>query len=431
MMSARRISRVLAATLAVLPSAVLAQSEERFGTDISATAGYSNNPFAYGDGDSGTGVIGLDILPSYQILTARSTATISGAINLQQYLRRYGRNDSYSGAVDYVLRPSERVTAHGRIDLSSAVIGFFNNSLPIFAGPGLVGTPTGVPGIVPITPGITPVIPTVGIGTVPLSDIGLFGFRNRRKLARASGDVSTGLSARDSLTVSGYAEAARYRGLQRFGDYEAYSGSLGYSRQVSERFNVGVRGSASFFNYRQANSDTRAYPVEATVSGRLSALWSINGALGVTFVDSDAIGSTRKTSLSGSVNLCRRGELSTMCFQAARSVSPTGLVGTQYVTSAGLNWSKQLSERENLSLGLSYSKIGGDEIRLIQNGVQMGGLPLQNEFAQGTVGYDRQISQRLRFIASANYSKLLGGNAGRPDNYGGQIGLSYHLGDVR
>ncbi|MCR8526414.1 hypothetical protein WB334_25890, partial [Escherichia coli] len=145
--------------------------------------------------------------------------------------------------------------------------------------------------------------------------------------------------------------------------------------------------------------------------------WTADGALGVTFVDSGAAGSTRQTSLSGSGNLCRRGEVSTLCLQASRQVSPTGFAGTQYVTTAGLNWARRLGERENLTLSANYSNVGGDDARLIPDGV-----PLQTEFGQLVAGYDRQLTRRLRLVASASYRQLFGGNDGRPKDFGGQLG---------
>jgi len=409
----------IAVGLLALPSVAAAQSEERLSADVSATAGYSNNPFSVTGNDTGSALLTLDFAPRYQILTERSTITLSGDANLQQYARRYGRNDSYSGALDYVLRPSEHITAHTRLDLSTSVLGSFTGLQPGF-GTVATGGST-VPGTT------TPVVPIpASTSFVPITDIGLFGLRNRRKLARLSGDVSWGLSLRDSLTVSGYAEATRYSSLPQFGNYEAYSGSLGYSRRVSDRMTVGLRGSASSFQYRTANNNSRVFPVEATASGRLSERWTVDGALGVTFVQSDAVGSTNRTSLSGNVNLCRQGELTSTCIQAARQVSPTGLVGTQYVTSAGINWSRRLSELSNLSLNGSYSKVGGDTARLLP-----GALQLQNEFVQGTVSYDRRLRERLRLVTSAHYGRLLSGNAGRPSDFGGQVGLSYRFGDSR
>lgn len=401
----------LAFTLAALPSGASAQSTARLSADVSATAAYSSNPFSLVGTDTGSPLLTVDFSPRIQIQTQRSTVTVSANANLQQYLRSYGRNDSYSGAVDYVLRPSERTTAHARLDLSSSVLGAFNGYRPA------VGTTSGS-----ALPGAT----TPATPFVPVTDVGLFGLRSRQNLARLSGDISFGVSSRDSLTVSGFAEAARFNTAPQLGDYEAFSGSLGYSRQITDRFTIGLRASASTFNYKTPNSNSRVFPVEVTVSGRLSERWSVDGAVGVTFVDNDAVGSTSQTSLSGNINLCRRGELSSICIQGSRQVSPTGLVGTQYVTGAGVNWTTRLSEKANLSFNANYSKVGSDSVNLLP-----GGVPLQTEFAQAVASYDRRLSERLRLIVSANYRQLLDSNAGRPKDFGGQIGISYRLGDTR
>lgn len=407
----------LAFTLVALPSIASAQSVERLSADVSATAAYSNNPFSVAGTDTGSPLLTLDFSPRFQILTQRSTITVSANANLQQYLRRYGRNDSYSGAVDYVLRPSERITAHTRLDLSSAVLGAFNGYRPTFGAtdngtlPGATIPATSIPATIPF---------------IPVTDIGLFGLRSRQNLVRLSGDMSIGFSLRDSLTLSGYAEAARYNTVPQFGDYEAFSASLGYTRQVSDRISIGLRASASSFNYKTPTSNSRVFPIEVTISGRLSERWNVDGAIGATFVDNNAVGSTSKTSLSGNVNLCRRSDLSSLCIQAARQASPTGLVGTQYVTSAGLNWTTRLSEKANLSFSGNYSKVGSDSVGLLP-----GNIPLQTEFAQAVASYDRRISERLRLIVSGSYRALLNANAGRPKDFGGQIGISYRLGDTR
>lgn len=409
----------IAFTLVALPSIATAKTVERLSADVSVTAAYSNNPFSLTGSDTGSPLLTLDFAPRYQILTERSTVTLSADANLQQYLSRYGRNDSYSGAVDYVVRPSARVTAHTRLDLSSAVLGAFNGYRPTFVN-GTIDTGA--------LPGATAPVILIPIATplIPVTDVGLFGLRSRRNLARFSGDLSFGLSSRDILTLSGYGEATRYNSVPQFGNYDAYSASLGYSRQITDRITVGLRASASSFYYKTDGSSSRVFPVEVTLSGRLSERWNVDGALGVTLVDNNAVGSTSRTSLSGNINLCRRGELTSMCIQAARQASPTGLVGTQYVTSAGLSWSKRLSERTNLSFSSNYSKVGGDVVRLLP-----GNLPLQTEFVQAVVSYDRRITERLRLVLSSNYRQLLNGNAGRPTDFGGLIGLSYRIGNTR
>ena len=436
-MTARALAA--AALAGLVPVAAGAQTtENRFGGSASATLAYSNNPFSQQNGNGGTTSTSsplavLDVTPTFQHLTEHSVLSISADANLQQYFRRYGGNNSYSGAIDYRLRPAARVSAHLRLDLASAVLGSFNSFVPpVTATPlpvtGAPATTTTVPGAA-ANGNALPVDPTLLYPSSPLlTDIGLYGLRTRRRTARASGDASIGVTERDSLTVSTYAEVARYGGGANgvnFGDYEAYSGTLGYQRRVSAYINLGVQGTASLFNYRTTGS-TRVYAVAATATGRLSPHWTLDGSLGASFVSGASAGSTRSTSPSGSVSLCRQGERSVMCAQASRQVSATGVGSSQYVTTAGLNWSRRLSERDGLSLNATYSNIGGGRVLLVP-----GGLPLQTQYGQASLGYDRRLRQRLRFVASANVRQLLDGGNGRPADFGGQVGLSYQFGNLR
>ncbi len=435
MILARRIAlgTIAVASLA-LPSAASAQSESRLSADASVTAGYQNNPFTELGSDTGSGMVTIDVTPRYQRLTERSTITVSADANVQQYLRRYGHNENYSGALDYRGRPSERLTTHARLDLTSAVLGAFGYPAVTGSGLGVAGvtgtdatggaTGTGTTGTGTGTgAAIVPIV--VPASLTPITDVGLFGLRNRRRTARLSGDAAVSLSGRDTLTLGAFGEITRYHDLPT-GDYQDYGGSVGYSRRMSDRLNVGFQGTASVFDYRAGLGSSQAYSIQATASDRLNDRWTADGALGVSFVNGGGAFSTRSTSLSGNVDLCRRAQFSTLCLQAARQVSPTGLAGSQYVTSAGANWNRQLDERSSVSLGGSYSKVGSGT-RLIA-----GALPLQTQYLQAVAGYNRRLRGRLGLVASTDYRQLLGtGGAGRPKDFGGQVGLSYRIGDRR
>jgi hypothetical protein len=431
-----------AALLAVVPAAAGAQTtENRFGGTASVTGAFSNNPFSETDnGDTtGSAFANIDVSPNFRHLTERSILTAYADANFQQYVRRYGHNESVSGGVDYSLRPAERITTHLALNLSSQILGSVNSYLPTVTAPSLTVVPattttntTSSPGTT-TTPAATPVIdPGLLLPTTSplLTDVGLYGLRNRRRSAQLSGDTSIGVTARDSLTLSAYGEVTRYgqSGGLILGDYNAYGGTAGYQRRISSYFNVGLQGSASLYDYRSGFGNSRVYSVSATASGRLSPLWSVNGSLGVSFVDGSTAGSTRATSISGSLNACRRGQRSTLCAQAARQVSPTGVGGTQYVTTVGLNWSEQLSERSGLSLNADYSKVGSGDLRLVSNG-----LPLQSQYVQATAGYNHQLRRRLGLVASAYVRQLFGGggNVDRAVDVGGQAGISYRFGDLR
>ena len=436
-----RVGAILGATAAlVLPGAVSAQSQSRFSADVSGTAGYSSNPVTVQDtnrdGSTGAAVVTLDIAPRYQLVTPRSTFTVSADANLQRYLRRYGSTNGYSGALDYQGQPSERVTTHARLEASSVVLGASNSYLPFTTGIGAAGGGIVVPGTGVGTDAATavPIIPVTTVATpISYTDVGLYGLRNRRDLGRASGDLGLTLSAQDSLSFSAFGEASRYHDSNAsnvagvgLNDYDAYGGSANYWRRLSDRISVGVRGSASSYNYHDSDADNRVYSISATASGQINERWTADGAIGVSFVNGGGLRSTRSTSLSGNINLCRRGPLTSMCVQAARQVSPTGFAGSQYATTLGASWARRLDERQNVSLSANYSHVGGSDTRLVDSG-----WTLQNDYAQVQANYSRRVAPRLRFVALANYRQLFGGSYGNVKDIGGQIGLSYRIGDRR
>ena len=412
----------LAATL--VGTDATAQTESRVSADVSATAGYSHNPYTLQGNETGSPLVSLDIAPRYQLLTPKSTITVSADADIQQYLHRYGNNVNYSGALDYQGRPSERITAHARIDLSTAVLGSSNNYLPLAnsAGTGIPGTGGSGTGATDTTvgAGLEPI--TGATPLTPYTDVGLYGLRDRRRSAQASGNIGFTLSARDSLNVNAFAGLARYSGLVG-SDYEDYGGGIGYQRRLSSRLSLGLSGAVSTYDYHTTFPSSQTYSIEATSSVTLSDRWKADGALGVSFIEGGGAGSARNTSLAGNLDLCRQGAYSSLCLQAARQASPTGYVGTQYVTSVGLSWNRQLDERQNVSLSADYSKVGGGQTLIV------GGLPLETEYLQSTATYSRQLRSRLKFVASANYRDLLGNNGGHTADYGGQIGLSYRFGD--
>ena len=326
----------------------------------------------------------------------------------------------YRTSVGYRGRQSERVTTFASIQLSSSVVGSYNDfdlsgSPLLGATPGTIGTGTGGE-----TDGGAIGGPVNGgIGSGPLlNDIGLLGTRDRRRSVYATGGLSAGVSERDTVTASIYGDASRYRESGATSDYDGYGGNLGYSRRLSDYVDAGLQSSFSRYEYNSASGDTNVYSIQATGSVRLNTRWTAQGALGVSLIDSNGVGTTGATSFSGNINVCRRGEQSNMCVVATRSARATGFNGAQYVTIVGANWSLRLNERSSLSLNGSYQQEGG--LRALN--------AVQNQYLAVSPSFSRQLRERLRFVASARYRQIFGGTVNRPSDYGGQVGLSYQLG---
>lgn len=434
---------LLAVVAVALPGAVEAQ-ETSAEMQVATTAGYSNNPFAEVGNDTGSGFVALDLTPQIRVLTERSAFTVSGMAHIEDYVSRYPVTDSYRGSIDYRGRPSQRLTVFGHVDVSSAVLGADDqyaigslSGLGETTGTTTIGT-TGNTG----TTGTTGVVGTGTTGTVApptsstgplISDIGLLGTRDRRKSIYATVGGDEALSAYSTLSLTGFADIARYSAFGDFSNYNGYGGTLGYSRRLSATLSIGVQGSGSWYDYPSAEGSTTIYSAQATASVQFSQFWSAQAALGVSFVSADAAGSGDRASPSGNINVCRQATYSSLCFQASRQARATGFNGVQYVTSAGANWTRRLTERSRLALDASYVQEGGLANRNI---AQEGDAParfngLQDQYLRVSATYDRQLRQRLRLLVSARYRDIFGGIAGEAADFGGQVGLSYRLGDLR
>jgi len=391
---ARWYGGIAAAALAV-PGIALAQVETRASVDVSAGVGYSTNPFARVGDDLGSGYALINVAPQLRLLTPKSTVTISGAANVQEYFQHYADATSYRVAVDYQGRPSARLNTRLHVDAGSSIIGAYDS----------IGDQV-----------IDPNLP-------PPTDIALFGSRDRRRSINANGGFDLALSARDSIGASAFYQIARYRDFGDISDYDAFGGTFSYNRQLSANTRIGLQGSVSRYDYRGDRGQTTAYSISPTISTKLSELWTLDGSLGVSLVDSTSRGSTSKASVSGSANLCRQGPLSTFCINASRSVRPTGYNGSQYVNLIGASWSRKLSERDTISARAAYTTEGGARSVLFPG--------LRAQFLNGSVTYDKRLSERLRLSATGRYRKIFSNSSLRPDDIGGLLTLSYRLGDLR
>lgn len=418
---------ILAATTAQ------AQESTRVYVNTGVNVGYSNNPFSQGANSSSSGYVTVDVAPTIELVQERSTITATVAAQVQQFFARYPTTDSYRGSVSYNGRPAERVTTYLTVDVSSAVLGGFDNLFAFgngtansFSNPGVGGSSTGdaTSGAAGATAGtIGPIGTGVGSGTGFANDLGLFGTRERRQSVYASGGLSAGLSSRDTVTLSAFGDIARYRNFTP-SNYEGFGGTVAYSRRLSDYTQVGAQGSYSRYDYNGLLGVTNVYSIQATGSTRINARWTVSGALGVSFVDSNAIGSVNRTSISGNVQLCERSERSNLCLAASRNAQATGSNGSQYVTTFGLNYDRRLNERSSIGFSALYVTQGG--VQAINAG--------QTDYVSVSPNYSRLLVPRLQLQASLRYRQLFGGTGGiggignQQSDYGGQLGLSYRFG---
>lgn len=392
-MRARYYGCVIAAAL-IAPGIAHAQEQTRASVDVAPGVGYSSNPFSGTGSNLASGYAALDVTPRFELLMPQDTLTVTGNASLQKYFTNYADATSYRVSTDYRGRPSERVNTHMRVDLTSAIIGAYDS----------------------VGGAIEPGVPSP-------TDLALFGTRDRRRGVYATGDFDAALSARDSISASVFYEIARYRRFADISDYDGLGSTFSYNRQLSGNTRIGAQGAVSRYDYRGARGRTNVYTISATASTKLNEYWTVDGSLGVSFVNSSSTGSTGKASPSGNINLCRQGPLSNFCITGSRSVRPTGFNGSQYVNSIGANWSRKLSEFTTLSARALYTTEGGSQSALVPG--------IRAQYLTTSATYERRLSERLRLTATGQYRQIFASSLDRPADYGGRLGLSYRFGDPR
>lgn len=397
MIGALRVSHLaLAGAILAAPSVAQAQSAIAARVDVGANAGYATNPFLARSGETGSGFVEGYVQPNLAWIDELGRIDLSGTYRRTQYFRRYSDSNSYGLGLNATRRLSEKLQARGRVNFDSGIVGADD----IFGGGGIVDPD------IPESP-----------------DIDLIGQRQRRNQLTATTGVTYTPNAREAWTADVDASKVVYPDEQLITqDYRTIGGRLGYTRQLSEQHTVGVTLAYTDVNYERAFSDSEILTPQVTYRGRYSGGITVNAALGVSFSTRDtALGSSKSTDLSGSLEVCRENERSTACLRGSRSTSATGFGGVRTATNIGASYSYRLSERGTISADASYSRNSGGDFNTIDG----------SEYVQGSVTYRHRLSDRLNATASAGYRDIYQNVGSTRADINGRIGVSYTLGDRR
>lgn len=391
-MIARFLSAAAACAL-LAPAAAHAQSETSASADIYLTGGYSNNPFSASGGGKGSAFGSVAVKPRVAVKSERSTFTVDGDVSLQEYAEHYSLVDSYMARVRYDGTPSERISTNLQASYSDRFIGAFDFLSDI--------------------PDVTEPDPVTG------SDLGFAGERTRRRSIEGQGGVTARISERGELALTGFGADAAYSGGSGF-DYLSYGSSLGYSHRLSEHSNVGLRLSVSKSDYESVIiPDSNVYSGQVTYSTSLSERWTMKSALGVTLTESQ--GGGNQVTATGSLSLCNRREKSNFCLSANRAVLPSGVLGTVQETRVEANYSLRVSEYGTFNASASFARADSER----------GAGAADRDYGYASLGYSHRLGERLNLTSNAFYRTITQGNLGSGDDFGGQVGLVYRLGDIR
>lgn len=403
-MSRRLVSTgLLAASAVAVPTAAEARSQTY--VDVTAGAGYSTNPLLAPGDSTGSAFARVSLYGFHGWSTERTSTSVSAFVENSSYSRNYGNKQVFSLAANTNFAANEKVRLFGSLGFSGDIGGQL--------GSRYYGVPAGS-----VTP--DPAIPT----PIVLIDPNLYSLNQRQYTLSGSTGASVVLSPKDSMNLTFGAQHLFVSGSSVL-DYTSYNSTVGYSRQLNERWSVGGRVLAQYADYKFGRSIFEVGP-QVTFQAQLNERWNLNAAIGVvrTTQNFGALGidssSTLNLALDGS--FCRVAENENICARVARRTQSSVVGAAPVSTTASLEYYRKLGARDSIQGSASIARTGA--YRLVN---QAAGTSLYSVSA----AYDRLINDRISGGVTAAVRRV---NYFGPDpktDVGGTVYLRYRLGDIR
>ncbi len=401
-MTTRRLCCCLTGGLLLLTSGN-AMAYTKASAAVALDGGYSSNPYNSRRSSTSSGTLAATVTPSVIISAPTGSVRLSGMVRHTEYAQLYSGTTDYNVAASSGFSISPLTSINGNASFSSTV----RNSLYPARGSDVVSPDD------PVDP------------EDPIIDDPSGATNFARRTNRFSGNVglSTTLSPYDSLSVTAIGSKVSISGPSDLArGYSNYGGGLTYSRLVATDTTVGLSVNVTRSQYQRegTGSSTQIAP-SLVFSTMLAPRLSLRATAGVTFSDTELLlGSRKRSSFSGSINLCNKGDRSNLCANASRSVSPSSVAGTSTVTLAGLSYGYQLDPRSRIAVNLSYT-----------NAQSLAGLGrVRSAYGRANVNYSRKLTQRLSGVVSLIYSNPFNSTVQRNANVSGTVGIRYSLGEL-
>jgi len=382
------------ALLGVALTAPAAAQQIQFSALLRGELGYGTNPFLRAGVNKGSGLISGSFAPRFFYETARSTTTLSGSYDRDQYFSGFGRTDSARVS----LVRMDRLTEH----LASTITAGFS---------------------------------TTNRATVSDPDADNEPLNIGRRTYRSNGQIQLQYQATAMDQFSGGAQINHLSYGNREGSipglassaYTQYGGNFGYTRVIDARTSLGAQVTVSAVR-SEFYPDSRTVQPAITAKRQLSAIWSIDGHVGLVLQHVSGPFANSVTSVGYGVNLCGTYPRTHICLNAQHQTSPSGYGSLRTVTGVGANLSHDLTEHSRISANAQYYKSSADQTLL-------GPSVISNSQAILTsVGYDRDLTQRLSAGFDGSYhwrkSDLRTQANGAGHAIGGRIHVTAKLGRI-
>lgn len=345
-----------------------------------------------------------EIRPQMTYETEFGQFNVQGFLQTREYSQTYGNETDYGVQAGVKRRASDQLQLHGGLSYQSTQ----SRRADPFASsvPGAVGQPS----------------------LAGVNDITVIGLRGRTSIFSINGGLEYKFNNRDSLGLDAsyddlsftQAGAANYR-LART--------ELGFLRAVNERTSIGVVAGFQQFNFSNpAYGDARTVSTLGNVSHRIGARWKIEVSAGIGWTFKDAAGITPRSTVTSFVargNLCYLGERERACFDYHRDPQPTAQGGVRGSDRLSLNYSRELSKRDNVTFGASYSRSSSSNV------IPSGSIFPEVQFGGGSARYERRLSPRMNAYVEVGVDRVYRSDLNVPTRTSVGAGISFSLGGRR
>lgn len=388
----------------IMPTATFAQTEPRVTIDVSANGTAESNPFFETNGKSALSA-NLQIDPRVYWEDEKTSVVVDANLRMTQYLQRYGSDIGAGVGVRASRQLNTRTSLNASAGFQSSrsrVQDFFLGSLNA-----------------PLDP--------VDFPDVTFTDATVAGRRTRVQTLDASLGLDHILSEDQTVGVFASTSYSRFSGSDQ-SDFR--TGSLGarYRRQVSERTSVTASLVGTVADYLgTTDGDARILSPQIGIENKINERVSFTANLGVAFasVDDATQVSRNKTYLTGAVSICDKGVVSAICVTASRSAEPTALGGIRAVTNLAMVFDKQLSRKDRIILSGRYGQTS-------ESSTSLAVLGARNTQVYGvSATYSKELTERLSFVMSPSFSKVVERRLRDEANYAITIGIRLRLGKLR
>ena len=372
-------------------AAPAAAQQVKFSATVQGELGYRTNPFLKPGLNDGSVYGSGSIAPQLTYETERSTTTLLGDYLRDEYFKRFGHTDSLLASLQRV----DRIQAN----LTTTVSGSYRTSNRIRVDFSEVGNE-------PLN---------IGRRTYQSEGSALVQWQATAQDQFSAGAQIRHLSYGDSASVEGVVASS----------YTQYSGNVGYTRVLDARTTIGVQGSVSE-THSQRYPNSRAFLPSVTFKRQLSAIWTVDGNVGVVLQHIYGPFSSSHTSFSYGLNLCGAYPRTQFCVSGQRETSPSGYGALRTHTGVSASLTEKLTEQSRIGVSASYYKSNSSRGL---TGPQLG-VPSNAKAMVAHAQYDRDLSERISAGFGRSYQRRSGSTLGAAHTIGANVHVTAKLGRI-